>query len=501
MSRGRKIAVGVLITLAVLLLAGALVGSHVVNLVLDRDRPEVTAGIERGTGRSVRIGRLSVAFLPVPAVRADDVAIRNPPGFPDGHFMDIERVYAELDVGALVDREIVVRSLQFDHPVVNLLSTNDGRWNTEGPEHAGVRPTAWTPDPAAPSRPIARVRFEHGRVTVSSALPTGVIAPASFEANEVAAELDDVNPDALGLNLTPARLRYNGPAAPRRALRGVFDVASLVAAWLRPALLEADEGLTTPRGPLAAHGTFSAKSERFNAAEAGELKSDVELYAGGLMLRRFSLDLAGGHLGGDFVWNSADRPASFTAQLALGNIDLARLLAGSPGAANKITGTLEGQLRLSGLNLPSADPLANKEGVGQIVVRNGTLPTLQLNRNLVELMKNILNTGAKSGDPSSFRSISADLEIGGGEIHSRQITILGNGMDLDASGALALGGAGRLNYEGVAKMTARRNGFEGIVAGLLGSKISADGRINVPFTIAGTVDQPRFALKNARLFH
>jgi len=154
-----------------------------------------------------------------------------------------------------------------------------------------------------------------------------------------------------------------------------------------------------------------------------------------------------------------------------------------------------------GFNLPSADPLANKEGQGRITIRNGTLPTLQLNRNLMELMKNILRVRPESGDASAFQSISADLEIGGSEIRSRQITITGNGMDIDASGALALAGEGRLDYQGVSKMNARRNGFEGIVAGLLGSKVSADGRIDVPFTISGTLDRPRFALKNSPLFH
>jgi hypothetical protein len=39
------------------------------------------------------------------------------------------------------------------------------------------------------------------------------------------------------------------------------------------------------------------------------------------------------------------------------------------------------------------------------------------------------------------------------------------------------------------------------VAGLLGSKVSAGGRIDVPFTITGTLDRPRVALKNSPFFH
>lgn len=504
MSRRLKLAATVVIVVAVILLIVAIVVPRLVNL--DRYRPEVIANIERGTGRSAAIGHLTVSILPTLAVRADDVAIGNPPGFPEGHLLEVRHVYAEIDLRRLLDRRVEVSSLEFDHPTVNLLSTSDGRWNTEGPPRAPVRPVttrpaAWTPQPAAASRSIARVVFEHGRVTVSSALPSGVVEPASFEADDVEVELESVNPAALGLNLMPASLQFRNRITPR--LISIAESQPAAGAWFRPALFDADvaPAPAPPPGRIAAHGTFTAKSARFEAAQAADLKSGIELRSDGVMLRQFSMEIAGGRVTGDLTWNSAAQPASYAAQIALDNIDLARLLVPFPGASGKITGTLEGQLRLDGLNLPSPDPLANKEGQGQITVRNGTLPTLQLNRNLMDLMKNILKTRSEAGGPSSFRSIAADLQISGGEIRSRQITILGNGMDIDASGALALAGEGRLDYQGVSKMDARKNGFESIVAGLLGSRVSADGRIDVPFTLAGTLDRPRFALKNSPLFH
>ncbi|HEV2425495.1 MAG TPA: AsmA family protein [Terriglobia bacterium] len=502
MSRRLKLTLAALLTLAVIILVVTIVVPRLVNL--DRYRPEVIANIERGTGRSVSIGRLSVSILPRLAVEADDIAIGNPPGFPEGHLLEIRRVYAEINLRKLLDREVQMTSLEFDHPAVNLLSTRDGRWNTEGPARGpvrstAVRPAAWAPQPAVSSQTINQVVFEHGRVTASNLLPSGEIAPASFEADDVEVELESVNPAALGLNLTPANLGCENRVAPRL----ISSLASAIVPRLRPAVLASGAGgaLTPPPGRIAARGTFTAKSARFDAARAGNLKSQIELRSGGVMLRQFSMELAGGHVTGDLAWNSAGRPASYATGIALTNIDLARLLAPFPGASGRITGTLEGRLRLDGLNLPSSDPLADKQGQGEITVRNGTLPTLQLNRNLMDLMKNVLKTRPEAGEPSSFQSIKADLEIAGGEIRSRQITIVGNGMDIDASGALALVGAGRLDYQGVSKMDARKNGFEGIVAGLLGSKISADGRIDVPFILTGTLDRPRVALKNSPLFH
>ena len=501
MTRRLKLAMAALITIAVVLLVMAIAVPRLVNL--DRYRPEVIANIERGTGRGVAIGRLSVSILPRLAVRADDVAIGNPPGFPPGHMLEIKRVYAEIDLRKLLDREVQMTSLEFDHPTVNLLLSSEGRWNTEGPERAPVRPVSWAAQPAVSSQTINQVVFQHGRVTASNVLASGAIAPASLEADDVEVELESVNPAALGLKLTRAAFRFEDTIAPQLISSAASDtLPGAPSAPFRAALFESDarEALVPPPGQIAAHGTFTAKSALFGAAQAADLKCGIELRSGGVMLRQFSMDIAGGRVTGDLSWNSAAQPAGYAARIALANIDLARLLASFPGASGKITGALDGQLRLDGLNVPSSDPLANKEGQGQITVRNGTLPTLQLNRNLMDLMKNLLKTRPEAGGPSSFQSIAADLEIGGGEIRSRQITILGNGMDIDASGALALAGEGRLDYQGVSKMSARKNGFEGIVAGLLGSKVSADGRIDVPFTLGGTLDRPRFALKNSPLF-
>jgi hypothetical protein len=122
-----------------------------------------------------------------------------------------------------------------------------------------------------------------------------------------------------------------------------------------------------------------------------------------------------------------------------------------------------------------------------------------MNADMRQLLKNIVRTGSGSADPSSFRSISADLEIGGSEIRSRQITIVGNGIEMDVSGSLSLEGAGRLDYQGVGKIDAQRNGYSTVLAGILGSKIS-EGKITFPFTLTGTLESPRFGIKNSPWF-
>src|ERR1051326_6762376 len=109
MTARRKVALTVLILLTLLVLALSVIVPRLADI--DRYRPEVVAGIEKASGRSAAIGKLNLTILPVLAVRADDVAIGNPSGFPAGNFLEIHRVYARLDAGALVHRQVVIRSL------------------------------------------------------------------------------------------------------------------------------------------------------------------------------------------------------------------------------------------------------------------------------------------------------------------------------------------------------------------------------------------------------
>ena len=477
MSTRRKIALTFAVALAASLIILVALVPRLVDL--DRYRPQVISRIEQRTGRRTEISRLGLSIVPVLSVRADGVAVGNPPGFPSVPFLQIQRLYAELDTGALLHREIVIRSLKLEDPSLSLLANAEGHWNFENPA-VRVRPAAWVAEPAA-SIAVSKVEIGHGRVTIARLLPSGGAGPTSFELSDVAVELEDVNPGALGLNLGSGTNGLN-----RRAL-----------SFFRPATLSqpAPRDVTPqPGGSLAAHGTWTAESARSGGLEATRIKSALSVYEGGVLLDGLTMELCGGRVTGRFGWISRPQPGQYNAQLAFAQVDMARLLAAFPSAAGKMTGKMEGRIKLTGRLAPSADPLASQEGTGEITVRDGQLPTLQLNKNLLLLMRDVIDLGPASRDPSSFRSISADLEIAREQIESRHITILGNGVDVDASGTLALGGGGWIDYQGLATLTAKQNAFTNVLAGLLGSKI-AGGKLTFPFTLTGTLAAPRFGLK------
>ncbi len=159
-----------------------------------------------------------------------------------------------------------------------------------------------------------------------------------------------------------------------------------------------------------------------------------------------------------------------------------------------MTGKMGGNIKLDGLVAHSTDPLAGMEGTGDIDVKDGRMPSLQLNKNLMTLSR-LGSLGAASGDPSSFSSISADLNIANGRIASRKITVLGNGVAADGVGSMSLAGAGSLDYQGVAKLDSRQAGVSNLLIAIAGAQES-NGQLSFPFIIGGTLDNPAFALKS-----
>jgi hypothetical protein len=110
------------------------------------------------------------------------------------------------------------------------------------------------------------------------------------------------------------------------------------------------------------------------------------------------------------------------------------------------------------------------------------------------LLARLSDLGPAQGDPSSFSSASADLALANDRVTSRNVKIVGNGVGIDAAGVLTLVGEDSLEYEGVAEVKAAENALTNMLAGLSGAKL-ADGKLSFPFTLGGTLDNPRFRLR------
>lgn len=478
MSKGWKIALGIVAALVVIVLVLAIVVPMLVDV--DRYRPQIVAHLEEETGKPAQIGHVSLSVFPSVAIRIDDFKLGNPRGFPPGDFVDVRRISAVVDAGALWDRQVVIKSLELDDPSINLLSDTRGHWNFENPPaKAMVKQTSAGDKPLFTLGVIAGLIVKGGHLTVSDALSPARAGPAYFEARGVSSRLHQVDLNAF--TASASGIPQGGTHAPLLAGRASIWGATILYA-------------ATASHP-AAEGTLSADVLRFQKLQATSVKSKLRLFAKQVFFDGLNFNFCGGRAVGDLSLNFGGPNLRYATTARLSSVDMAKLLDAFPDLQGKMTGKMDGSAKISGEVPRTPEPLAGVRGTGQATIRNGQLPSLQLNKNLL-LLARLSNLGPASGDPSSFSSLSADFNIADQKITSNKITLVGNGVDVDGSGTLGVAGAGSLDYQGVASIAAGQSAVSNLLAGLTGAK-QEGGKLTFPFALAGTLENPKFALKSA----
>jgi uncharacterized protein involved in outer membrane biogenesis len=420
---------------AILLLALILVVPPVINV--DRYRPQLISYLQEKTGKQVEIGRLALAFFPV-TIHIDHIGVRNPPIFPAGYVLQVARIDAELGLGALLHRQLVIKSLVVEDAVLNLTSDPDGPWNFENPQSKVSK--------AVSLGPISILNIKRATVIASNLLPSDAAGPVFFEAHDISCELEQVN------------------------LAGIIDPSS---------------------SSMDGQGRLKADLLRFGSVEARNLNSKLRLESRQVFFTDVKAEVYGGSAVGSLSFDLSAKNTSFKSNARLSGINVAQLLAAFPNGGGRMTGKMEGDLKLAGEIAHSLRPLAGMHGTGHLTVRNGQLPSLKLNANLMKLA-HFNDLGPAKDDPSSFKLITTDLELDNQRISSRLIDLDGYGVDVDGSGSVSVSGSDDLNYRGLAEITTKESFFTNTMARLSGATLK-DGKLQFPFRIGGTIDSPVFS--------
>jgi uncharacterized protein involved in outer membrane biogenesis len=326
-----------------------------------------------------------------------------------------------------------------EDPVLNLTSDPDGPWNFENPQ-SKVSANAF------PLGPISSVKINRGVVIASNLLPSDAAGPVFFEAHEISCELRQVNVAGI---LSPSSSSMDG------------------------------------------EGSLKAGLLRFGAIEARDLDSKLRLESRHVFFTDIKAEVYGGRAVGGLSFDLSQKNVSFKTDARLRGINLAQLLAAFPSGGGKMTGRMEGDVKLAGEIAHSLRPLAEIRGTGHVTVRNGQVPSLKLNANLMKLA-HFNDLGPAKNDPSSFNVITTDLELANQRISSKVIDIDGYGVDVDGSGTVSVSGSDELNYRGLAEITTKESFFTNTVARFSGASLK-DGKLQFPFRIGGTIDSPVFS--------
>jgi uncharacterized protein involved in outer membrane biogenesis len=420
-------------------LAAGVVFLAPIFLNLDRYRPEVISYFEQNTGKKVEIARLALTVFPQITVHMDGFGVKSPPLFPPSYIVKVARTDAVFAFWPLLRRHVVITSVVLEDPEINLVSDPDGPWNFENPETQNSKNTF-------PLDIIDKVVIHGGSLIVSNLLPSDAAGPVFFEAHDIVSELDNVNLAAI---VNPASPSLNG--------QGVWKAARL----------------------------------RFGAVETTNVNCKFRLESKEIFFTELSAQAYTGKTTGDFSVNLAKKTASFKADGRVSGINMSHLLASFQETRGRISGKLEGDLKLAGDIEHTVSPLAGIHGTGHLKVTDGQVPSLMLNSNLMKLA-HFNDLGPAKDNPSSFKSISADLEFANLRISSKAIDIDGYGVDVDGSGSVSVSGTDELNYQGVAAITTKQGFLTNLFGRLEGAKLQ-DGKLSFPFRIGGTIDSPKFS--------
>ena len=404
----------------------------------DRYRPRAISYLEESTGKKVEIGRLAVSFFPKLTIHVDDFGVKSPPLFPPSYILKVARIDVQIEPWPLLHRQIVIRSVVLEQPVINLVSDPDGPWNFENP---GARNT--------PNKfllgVISLVTIKRGQIIASNLLPSDAAGPVFFEAHEVSSELKNVDADAI-----------------------------------------ADPASTT----LDGQGTLKTALLRFGLIEAKNLSSNIRLQARQVFFTDLKAETYGGSTRGELSIKLSGKNPSFKTDMRMKRIDMAQFLSAFHNASGKMTGKMEGELKIVGEIEHSMHPLDKLHGSGHLTVRDGQVPSLKLNANLMKLV-HYNDLGPAKNDPSSFNFVSTDLELDHERISSKVIDIDGYGVDVDGSGSVSISGSDELNYKGVAEIVSKQGFVTNLFARLNGGTLK-DGKLSFPFHVRGTIDNPVF---------
>jgi uncharacterized protein involved in outer membrane biogenesis len=409
----------------------------------DRYRSTLATRIQEKTGKQVEIGHLTLSFFPL-SIRMENFGMKNPPSFPPGYIVRAARVDAQLDARALLHRQLVINLLALDQVSVSLISDPDGPWNFSTPRENPA-------DHSLALGEIAKVEIQRGQLVASNLLPSNAPGPVFLEAHDVSGKFEHVNVTAM------------------------IDRSSR---------------------SMGGQGFVTADRLSFGTVDAANLSFKLQVWAQQVFLAEIKARVSGGDATGAIFFDLTGKRPAFRTSAKFVAIDVAHLLEPFENGRGKMTGNMDGDLSLAGEIQHSRRPLAGIRGNGRVILHQGEVPNLQLNANVVKLVR-FNNRGPAREKPSSFNRISTDFELADLRILSKTIDIDGYGVDVDGSGSLNVDGSNELNYEGVAKITTPQGFFTNTFARFAGAKLK-DGMLSFPFHVGGTVDTPAFSRSGAR---
>jgi uncharacterized protein involved in outer membrane biogenesis len=467
----------VLVLAVLLVLAGILyfAAAHILGSELVRSTLEQQ--LSASLGQPVRIGAASAAIYPRVAVDLHSVAIGQPTS------VTVNRMRVVTGLRPLLSRRVE------DAEVI----LSDGELRLPVAFDLIPAPTGAPLPDQAPALTIVSIRtIEVRRLSVVAGTQKWLMDADSR------IEGDRLDVSRLSAQSAVTRLRGSGALTSIARNEGEFTVAAdpldldelivFGSALSRQPAKTTSTSAARPPSPMRVTVKVAAPSGRFASQPFRDLATTATLAAGAFSLSPLAVRALGGRFDGRI---DADTRKSVPLLRLNGRIDgldivEAMKVAGSDGG---ITGRLGGTVSLSAAGTDSATLLRSARGSMVAAITNGTMPRLDLVRPIV------LAFGKPSGAPppgsgSGFSRLGGTFALANGVVSSQDMAMAARDFDVTGQGSVELA-SGALSSRGDVVLSRELTAQAGVD---LRRYAQQDGRVVVPATISGTLQQPAVAL-------
>ena len=493
MPRAFKILIGALLLLIVLAVSVTVLLRQ--SLLRGPVRQAAEARLSAALGQPVVIGGLGVSLFPRAALTGSDIRVGSAES--DVPSIRIDRVRIIPRLRSLFGGAIQIEEVSLDGFGVSVLRGRDGRWHAPA---AAPLPTA-----AGSGVSIARVRVTGGRLRVFDENDAG----GARETSSIDAIESDIVVEEQGLRFSSLRGRIRGAAiggearADRGSVRLEFtapaiaddDLPAALAllgsarpAFVRldgPASLSAAVRVDRAASRLSGRGTLRAPGVTLDPLRVGHFEAPFTIDGSRLTFAPTTFTLYGGSHRGTVSIRLDDNSPRWSTDSHVERIDLGAFLDALAARDAQLDGTAGFDAALNG---PLGESLARTmQGRAQVVVSNGIVHQFPL---LAAINRALRLSGGDLRD-TRFERLSATLAIANGRATTGDLVLEAGEVRVVTAGTIGFDRS--LDLRGQATLSAERT--TAIIASVHElSRLRKSGQIQLPLTISGTLDDPRFAI-------
>ena len=307
---------------------------------------------------------------------------------------------------------------------------------------------------------------------------------------------DEIRFDQVSIAANATRIHASGALSSVAAMRGQFsaraeildldEVLGFAAGMSGVARSVATPASTAPALDIVLQVT--APVGRFSGRVFRNLTTTATIKGGRIRLAPISLAAFGGSFAGRADVDTAAAAPAFDISGRVDALDVPEVMQAA-GAQGGVTGKLSGELKMVGAGTDWPALVRTARGSADAAITNGTMPHLALVRPIV------LAFGRPAGAPpegsgSSFSRLGGTFAIDRGTVSTGNLTMAARDFDVRGEARLELASGG-LTARGDVALSRELTEQAGVD---LRRYAQEDGRVIVPATVSGTLEDPRVSL-------